>query len=158
MDRLWAPWRMGYILSTKVQGCFLCDAVHSGADEVNLVLKRGEYVFMIINKYPYNNGHVMIAPYRHVATLEEMDEQERSEMLNMSAFACERIRKSMKAQGFNVGLNIGEAAGAGLKEHIHLHIVPRWVGDTNFMPVLAEVKVIPQDLKSLWAQLISAFK
>jgi ATP adenylyltransferase len=149
---------MEYILSTQKQGCFLCTALQEEQDEVNLVLKRGESVFIIINRYPYNNGHIMIAPYRHVATLEDMDTNERTEMMDMSAFACERIRKAMKAQGFNIGLNIGEAAGAGLKEHIHLHIVPRWVGDTNFMPVTASTKIIPQDLQSLWVQLNSVFK
>ncbi len=155
---MWAPWRIEYILSSKKRGCFLCKAVQEEMDQKNLILKRGKKVFAIINRYPYNNGHIMIAPYRHVATLEKMDKEEQSEMMQMSAFACEKIRKAMKAQGFNIGINIGEAAGAGLKEHIHLHIVPRWAGDTNFMPVTADIKVIPQDLNSLWLQLASIFK
>lgn len=153
MKRIWAPWRMEYILNSRQEGCFLCDICQDDRNRQNLVLKRGELTFLLLNKYPYNNGHLMIAPYRHVDRLESMNEREMGAMMQMASSACKALRKSLHPDGFNVGLNIGTAAGAGLKDHIHLHIVPRWEGDTNFMPVLGEVKIIPQPLDELWQQL-----
>lgn len=156
MKRIWAPWRMKYILSSRQKGCFLCDICQDKKDKWNLVLKRGKSNFLLLNKYPYNNGHLMIAPYKHVDSLESMDEQEMTEMMQLASMACKALGKSLHPDGFNLGLNIGTAAGAGLKDHIHLHIVPRWEGDTNFMPVLGEVKIIPQPLDTLWRQLKKA--
>lgn len=153
MKRIWAPWRMEYILSSKQPGCFLCDIVQSQKDERNLVLKRGESMALLLNKYPYNNGHLMVVPYKHVDTLDSLGGKEMGEMMQMASTACEALRKTLHPDGFNLGLNIGTAAGAGLKDHLHLHIVPRWEGDTNFMPVLGEVKIIPQPLDKLWRKL-----
>lgn len=156
MKRIWAPWRMKYILNSRKKGCFLCDICQDDKNEQNLVLKRGKSNFLLLNKYPYNNGHLMIAPYRHVDRLESMHEPEMTEMMQLASTACKALRKSLHPDGFNLGLNIGTAAGAGLKDHIHLHIVPRWEGDTNFMPVFGEVKVIPQPLDELWRKLRKA--
>lgn len=153
MKRIWAPWRMEYILNSRKKGCFLCDICRKDKDEQNFVLKRGKSVFLLLNKYPYNNGHLMIAPYKHVDTLESLNANEMSEMMQMASTACKALRKSLNPDGFNLGLNIGAAAGAGLRDHIHLHIVPRWEGDTNFMPVLGDVKIIPQTLDELWRKL-----
>ena len=153
MKRIWAPWRMKYILNSRQPGCFLCDIFQGNRDNENLVLKRGKRTALLLNKYPYNNGHLMVAPYRHINSLEAMQPGESAEMMKMAALACAALRKSLKPDGFNIGLNIGAAAGAGLKDHVHLHIVPRWEGDTNFMPILGEVKIIPQPLDELWRQL-----
>ena len=156
MKRIWAPWRMEYIVNSRKQGCFLCDIIKAKKDGQNLVLARGKLSFLLLNRYPYNNGHLMIAPYRHVDSLESLNAGEMDEMMEMASTACKALRKSLHPDGFNLGLNIGKAAGAGLKDHIHLHIVPRWEGDTNFMPVLGEVKIIPQPLDELWRQLKKA--
>ncbi|MBU0676788.1 MAG: HIT domain-containing protein [Verrucomicrobia bacterium] len=149
MKQMWAPWRMDYILQSKEQGCFICRIIHGDDDRNNLVLKRGEHSLVLMNRYPYNNGHLMVAPYRHIAGLEEMTPDEASEMMSLTTQSVTILRRAMKAEGFNVGLNLGDAAGAGLREHIHNHIVPRWTGDTNFMPVLGQTKVIPQSLTDL---------
>jgi ATP adenylyltransferase len=156
MDRLWAPWRMEYILKSREPGCFLCDIIQGNADRKNLVLRRGEVCALALNRYPYNNGHLMVMPYRHVDSLEAMNDAERCELMALASAACRALKKSVHPDGFNIGINLGAAAGAGLKDHLHLHIVPRWEGDTNFMPVIAEVKVIPQSLNALWRSLRGA--
>lgn len=156
MKRIWAPWRMEYILNSRKQGCFLCDICQDNKDEQNFVLKRGKSTFLLLNRYPYNNGHLMVAPYKHADNLESLNAGEMNEMMQMASTACKALRKSLHPDGFNLGLNIGTAAGAGLKDHLHLHIVPRWEGDTNFMPVLGEVKIIPQPFDELWRQLHDA--
>lgn len=153
MKRIWAPWRMKYILSSRQKGCFLCDICQGKNDKQCFVLKRGKFTFLLLNRYPYNNGHLMVVPYRHINKLESMHEQEMGEMMKLAATACKALRKSLHPDGFNLGLNIGAVAGAGLKDHLHLHIVPRWEGDTNFMPVFGEVKIIPQPLDELWRKL-----
>ena len=158
MKRIWAPWRMAYILQSQQKGCFLCDICRAKTDRRNLVLKRGESNFLLLNRYPYNNGHLLVAPYRHVDRLEAMTPAEMAEMMDLAALACKAMRKSMRPDGFNIGLNIGKAAGAGLKDHVHLHIVPRWEGDTNFMPVLGETKVLSNDLRQTYIQLREAIK
>lgn len=156
MKRIWAPWRMEYILNSRKRGCFLCKICQADKDEQNLVLKRGRSTFLLLNRYPYNNGHLLVAPYKHADNLESLNAKEMSEMMELASTACKALRKSLHPDGFNLGLNIGTAAGAGLKDHIHLHIVPRWEGDTNFMPVLGEVKIIPQPLDELWRKLKKA--
>jgi len=147
---------MEYILKSRQKGCFLCDIIQAKADRKNLVLCRGKLCVLVVNRYPYNNGHLMVAPYRHVASLQVMNDAERSELLSLAATACTALKKAMHPDGFNIGINLGTTAGAGLKDHLHLHIVPRWEGDTNFMPVMAGVKVIPQSLDALWRQLRKA--
>lgn len=153
MDNLWAPWRMSYILSDKDTGCFLCSIISTDHDQENYVLKRGATCVALLNRYPYNNGHIMVVPRRHVANLEDLTREEKVELIDLSSEMILALRRAMNPHGFNVGLNLGSAAGAGLKDHLHQHIVPRWQGDTNFMPAVGGVKVIPQTLDSVRDQL-----
>jgi len=149
--RLWAPWRMQYILENDSSNeCFLCVAGKSDDDRANLVVYRREHCFCILNRYPYNNGHVMIAPYAHKADLCDLDDAERVEMMQALCDIESRLREAVDPHGFNIGINIGRVSGAGLPGHLHFHVVPRWQGDTNFMPVLADTKVIPQALEDVF--------
>lgn len=150
---LWAPWRMDYILGPKDGECFLCAAARATDDRAAHVVLRGAVCFGLLNRYPYNNGHLLVAPYRHVSGLDELTDAERLELMTLSDALVRRLREKIHPDGFNLGLNLGKVAGAGLESHLHLHIVPRWNGDTNFMPVLADTKVIPQALDDLWATL-----
>ncbi len=153
---LWAPWRLEYVRSPhKYKGCFLCDYPKMGRDEEYFILKRGNYCYIIMNAYPYNNGHLMIAPYRHVVYPFELSRDELLELNELVNLSIKALKKAFNPDGFNIGVNIGKAAGAGA-EHLHVHVVPRWSGDTNFMPVLAEVKVIPQHLKQTYLELRDA--
>ena len=157
MERLWAPWRLDYVgRQDKEDVCFLCEAARSADDEQHLVLYRGETCFAILNRFPYNNGHLMVAPKAHKSSLAELTEQERLEHLDMIVRCQAGLTKAVRPAGFNVGLNLGAAAGAGVVGHMHWHIVPRWDGDTNFMPVLADTKVIPQALSQLYRMLREA--
>ena len=150
MKNLWAPWRMSYIQNDVDSGdeCFLCRACRA-ADEECLVLWRSELAFCIVNRYPYNNGHLLIAPNRHVGEGEARTDDEMTALMRDTVRAQKLLTRVVHPHGFNWGLNIGRAAGAGLVDHLHMHIVPRWSGDTNFMPVFADVKVIPQALEDL---------
>ncbi|WP_290900131.1 HIT domain-containing protein [Ferroglobus sp.] len=153
MERIFAPWRIRYIESPKYEGCIFCDFPKENKDEERLILYRGKSCFVIMNNYPYNPGHLMIAPYRHVASVEDLNEEEALEMMKLSQKMVEVIKKAMNPDGFNLGINLGKVAGAGIEDHIHLHIVPRWNGDTNFMPVLADVKVIPEAIEESYKKL-----
>jgi ATP adenylyltransferase len=153
MKRLWAPWRMTYIRQIKEQGCFLCRMFGESEDRKNLLLLRGRTCAVVMNRYPYNNGHLMVCPYRHVDDLAKLTGEERAETMDLVIRSVDVLRTAMNPDGFNVGINLGRTAGAGLDEHVHTHVVPRWNGDTNYMPVLADVKVIPQSLEDLWDQL-----
>jgi len=148
MDVMWAPWRMEYILGEKEKGCIFCDRAGEGREEdrKNLILYRGNECFVILNKYPYNNGHLMITPYRHVPDISFLNEDELLELMLLSQKLLKTMKKGMKPDGFNMGINQGKVAGAGIESHVHLHIVPRWDGDTNFMPVVSSARVIPQHL------------
>ena len=150
MKSLWAPWRMKYIAGEKEEGCFICRAFGGDDDRENLVLKRGKKCGVMMNRYPYSNGHLMICPYRHVGDIVELDSEERAESMDLLSRSVEALRAVMRPQGFNVGINLGAVAGASLVEHMHTHVVPRWEGDTNFMPVIGDVKIIPQALDELW--------
>lgn len=150
MKQIWAPWRIEYIGRRRKGKCFLCDR-----DEEFMVYD-GRECFVIANAFPYNNGHLMVAPYRHVRRLEELKDDEILEMIKLTSLCMKVLEKWGKPHGFNVGINIGRDAGAG-EEHLHQHVVPRWRGDTNFMPVLAEVKVIPQHLKRTCEELRKIF-
>ena len=157
MKNLWAPWRMDYILQKKKKGCIFCNKPKQGEDEKNLILWKGNYTFVIMNKFPYNNGHLMVVPKRHCIGLDQLGDEEIQE-LSFVLKACLRILKGcLHPQGFNLGMNIGKAGGAGEK-HIHFHILPRWTGDTNFMPVLSETKIIPEYLDRTYQKLRAAFK
>jgi len=153
-ETLWAPWRLSYIKSPdRPQGedCFLCRFRSTpDNDAANLVLQRGERSFVVLNRYPYNNGHLLVAPYAHKASLLDLDDAELQECSRFLRLLVGRLTRAMNPDGFNVGLNLGRVAGAGLPGHLHWHIVPRWNGDTNFMPVLADVNIIPQSLAALY--------
>ncbi len=158
MDYLWAPWRMEYILSEKPEGCIFCDKPAQNEDRKNLILYRGASCFVIMNYYPYNNGHLMIVPYRHVSALEDLTEKERNEMMAVLSHSGKILKKVMQPEGLNIGMNLGKTAGAGIDDHLHFHIVPRWNGDTNFMPVFGHTKVLPQGLVESWEELKPGFK
>ena len=157
MEQLWAPWRMEYILQDKPGGCFLCDILAGTDDRETLVLKRGRYCAIVMNRYPYNNGHLLVFPFRHASALADFSGAERLEIMDLLDQAVAALTRVAAPQGFNVGINLGKVAGAGLEEHLHVHVVPRWEGDTNFMPVTADVRVIPQALHELWEQLYPVF-
>ena len=145
---LWAPWRLSYIVKPKDNGCFLCEAMaNPQADLENHVIFRGRSCFVILNRFPYTSGHAMIAPYRHVPGIVDLTPEECQETLALEVRLQKSLVKAMGPQGFNFGFNLGEAAGAGVADHLHGHLVPRWHGDNNFMPVLADVHVVPQALE-----------
>jgi len=151
MDRIWAPWRLEYVsCPDKEDTCFLCEAADTADDRGRLVVWRGEQCMCVVNRWPYNNGHLMVAPYEHKADLDELTDEELLEMMHMLRRCKSALAASMNPAGFNLGLNLGTAAGAGVAGHLHWHIVPRWDGDTNFMPVLTDTRVIPQSLDALW--------
>jgi ATP adenylyltransferase len=152
---IYAPWRYAYIKSTvegRREECIFCEAPKKSDDE-SLILYRGKYSYIIMNLYPYNTGHVMIVPYRHVPSLEDLNDNEALEMMQLVKIAIKALRKVYNPHGFNIGVNLGRIAGAGVEEHVHIHIVPRWNGDTNFMPVIAGVKVISQDVREAYKAL-----
>ena len=157
MKQLWAPWRLEYIESADEQeGCVFCRA-RDGADEAGLIVHRGERVFVMLNKYPYASGHLMVAPNRHEGEFGELDVDEALEVHRLAALGLAALAETMRPQGFNLGWNLGRIAGAGVIDHVHLHVVPRWAGDTNFMPVLADVKVLPEALEQTRLKLAEAW-
>jgi len=153
MRRLWAPWRLEYILSEKEKGCIFCQKAKESKDAENYILLRGEECLVMLNIFPYNNGHLMIAPYRHIGSIEDLEEKEAGEMMRILSRMTVLLKKVMSPDGFNVGMNLGDVAGAGIMEHLHLHIVPRWKGDCNFMPVLSDTKVISEALRQTYQKL-----
>ena len=158
METLWAPWRIEYIKEAPKGGCFLCDILRAGGDDrVNLVLKRGAVCAVVMNRYPYNNGHLMVIPYQHTAELDALPVDTLAEMLRLSTLATLALKRAMCPDGFNLGMNIGRTAGAGIAEHLHMHVVPRWNGDTNFMPVIGNTRVLPESLERTWEKLHAAF-
>lgn len=155
---IWAPWRMGYINTIKKKSCFLCYSFRSKKDEENFVVYRGNHSFVIMNIYPYNNGHLMVSPVRHIKSITSLKKEEEVEIMELIKKSVKVLKKVINPDGFNIGLNLGRTAGAGLENHIHFHIVPRWNGDTNFMPVISNTKVIPQSLQELYYILAKEFK
>ena len=158
VEKLWAPWRMEYIAAEKKPekgGCFLCP--EPSRDEEALVVARRPKAFVIMNRYPYSNGHVMVVPNRHVGTIEDLADDELLDMMGLVRTLTTVFKKEMSIEGLNVGINMGKAAGAGLEDHIHIHVVPRWFGDTNFMPVIGETKVISEHLLTTYAKLRDVF-
>jgi ATP adenylyltransferase len=149
-ERLWAPWRIEYIKGPKPDECILCE-------RRDWVVTEGERAFVMLNAYPYTNGHVMVSPYRHVPSLEELDEPTLLEMMVLVRTSMGAIRQAYAPEGFNVGVNQGKVAGAGVEEHVHMHVVPRWGGDTNFMPVIADTRVLPQSLEDSYRELTAAW-
>jgi ATP adenylyltransferase len=172
-EQIWAPWRLGYILGEKPEvkpadienlldgadpECFFCRAVPDGDDRERFVVARGKFSITMLNRYPYNNGHILIAPRRHLARLDDLDDDTQRELSQTITRMIGVLEKLLNPQGFNVGLNLGRAAGAGVPGHLHWHIVPRWIGDTNFMPSLAGIRMIPQSLEALWELLTVELK
>lgn len=153
MESLWAPWREKFILCEKEPGCFLCRTAKENQDRKNLILHRDEKCFVIMNRYPYNSGHLIVAPYRHVGKLEQLKDHELTELWKISQLCVKVLKSAMKPHGINLGMNLGKVSGAGVGDHIHLHIVPRWQGDTNFMPILAGTKVVSVGLSSTYRRL-----
>ena len=160
MNRLYAPWRTEYINQGETAGCFLClpARMTPAAQQRALILQRGRDAFVIVNRYPYNNGHLMIVPNRHVGNIEELTAAEYSELFATLQQAVGILRRVLHPDGFNVGMNLGRVAGAGLAEHIHIHVVPRWNGDTNFMPVFGQTKVISEAFQKTYARLRPEFR
>lgn len=161
-ERLWAPWRLSYIEKASSApgetGCIFVDLPNENEDEKNLILFRGESTFVILNAFPYTNGHLMVAPYRHTANLEELSDAELFEIQQMVRNCVRWITATYHPHGFNIGVNLGRAAGAGIPNHVHWHIVPRWEGDTNFMGTVGEVRVLPQSLEESYARLRAAIE
>jgi ATP adenylyltransferase len=153
MNRLWAPWRMEYLMSDSTDGCIFCDKPAKNEDEANLILLRTPHSFVMLNAYPYNNGHLMIAPFRHLAGFTDLTDEERCDLMSTIADAQRILERAYSPQGMNVGANLGHCAGAGVPGHVHVHIVPRWEGDTNFMPVVGETRVLPETLEETFARL-----
>ena len=158
-ERLWAPWRLEYIQSADdPRVCFLCAAADAkGDDEEHLVVHRGERVVVLLNRFPYSSGHLLVAPHRHDVPFEGLDDEEVAETHRLAAGAMSALGAAAKPDGFNLGWNVGRVAGAGVIDHVHLHVVPRWNGDTNFMPVLADVKVMPEHLLETRRKLAAAW-
>ncbi len=169
-EQIWAPWRLAYISDTREKlqhsavpllsggdpDCFLCQAVAGDDDRARLVVEHGQDSLTMLNRYPYNNGHLLVAPNRHVARLDDLTADEQLQLVQTIAAMIGLLERTIRAEGFNVGLNLGQIAGAGLPGHVHWHIVPRWNGDTNFMSTLAGIRVIPQSLEALWELLTEA--
>ena len=163
MDRVFAPWRMEYILNNsdnnekKGSGCIFCDFPKEDEDEKRLIVHRGKFCFVILNAFPYNPGHLMVVPYRHTNDLPGLAPEELGEMMATVQTAVTVLKKVMDPQGFNIGMNLGKVAGAGIDQHLHIHIVPRWNGDTNFMPVLGGVRVVSEALNNTWKRVKEAW-
>jgi ATP adenylyltransferase len=157
MEQIWAPWRIKYIEMEKAKGCILCEKPGQNRDVQNYILHRGKKNFVMLNSYPYNPGHLMIAPYRHVANLEELTKEELHEHFEIVGLSLKVLRQVFKPGGFNIGINLGRVAGAGIDDHVHTHIVPRWQGDTNFMPVVSDVRVMPEALADTYEKLKGKF-
>ena len=154
MEHLWAPWRIGYILREKETGCFLCRKPQSADDAKNHILIRDRTCFALMNAYPYNAGHLMVAPYKHTSELDDLTEEELADLMKLTRRCKTVLTRALKPDGFNVGINLGQVAGAGILDHVHIHIVLRWNGDTNFMTVTANVRVVPQALDDMYATLL----
>ena len=157
MDYLWTPWRYIYVTEgDRPSGCVFCNAAESANDRENLIVHRAEHNFIILNRFPYTNGHVMIVPLAHVSTLAAMTEEALLEMMRLAREAERHLRAIYHPDGLNIGLNLGRSAGAGIADHLHMHVLPRWAGDTNFMTVTGETRVLPEDLPTTWEKLSAA--
>lgn len=159
MKHLWSPWRMNYIEGNKKEeGCVFCNAQSKPDSAENLIAFRGKSAYVILNRYPYTSGHLMVIPFKHVGTIEELDSETRAEMMELTSRCTTELRQIYKPHGFNVGINMGEAAGAGVLGHVHIHIVPRWAGDTNFMSSVGETRVLPESLEQTYQRVREAFE
>ena len=158
MNHLWSPWRMEYIdKHNKEEGCVFCNAQSKSDSAENLIVHRGEHAYVILNRFPYTSGHLMVIPFAHKPNLEELDPETRAEMMELTSRCTTVLMNTYRPQGFNVGVNIGEAAGAGVLGHVHIHIVPRWNGDTNFMSSVGGTRVLPEALEDTWKRVRKGF-
>jgi ATP adenylyltransferase len=158
MNHIWSPWRMEYIEnSNKEEGCIFCNAQAKEDGAENLIAFRGERAYVILNRFPYTSGHLMVVPFEHKANFEELDPPTRAEMMELASQCMTVLRKVYRPEAFNMGANIGEPAGAGVKEHVHIHIVPRWTGDSNFMSIIGETRVLPELLESTYRRVRNGF-
>ena len=156
---IWSPWRMAYIIGDKQKdGCVFCNELNKTDGLDNLIVARFRFSCVILNRYPYTSGHIMVVPFEHLSSLEELDPETLNEMMAITVKAIKVLRKIYKPQGFNVGVNIGEAGGAGIQDHIHMHIVPRWVGDTNFISTLGKTRVLPETLEDSYSRITHEWK
>lgn len=162
MERIWSPWRMAYIQAAKEQGedggCIFCDLPAEGDDVRTMILARGELAFVIVNSFPYNPGHLMVAPFRHVGAFTSLEADELADVDALVARSIRALEQEMEPHGYNLGMNLGRVAGAGIPDHVHWHLVPRWNGDTNFMPVVGETRVLPELLEETYARLQPRFE
>jgi len=158
MDYLWTPWRYQYITATDQPcECVFCAAAQASDDHAHFVVCRGAHNFVILNRFPYTSGHVMVVPYAHISNLEELPDETLTEMIRLSRDAARHLRAVYRSEGLNLGMNLGKSAGAGIAGHLHMHILPRWTGDSNFMTVVGETRVLPEDLERTWERLRAAF-
>jgi ATP adenylyltransferase len=159
MDRLWSPWRYRYVSkATPADACIFCAKCAEGQDEENLVVHRGRHNFVLLNLYPYTTGHLMVAPYAHIALLDELPAEAAAELMELTQAAVARLRAVYRPQGLNLGMNLGECAGAGIAGHLHMHVLPRWPGDANFMTTIGETRVMPEELPETWRKMNEAFR
>ncbi len=159
MDRLWSPWRYRYVSrAAPTDACIFCAKHSENRDEENLILYRGKLNFVLLNLYPYTTGHMMVAPYAHIAALDDLPEETAAEMMSLTQTAVKHLRAVYRPQGLNLGMNLGECAGAGIAGHVHMHVLPRWAGDANFMTTVGETRVMPEDLSETWAKLSAVFR
>jgi ATP adenylyltransferase len=158
-DRLWAPWRMDYILGPKDRACFFCDYATAPPESYGekLVLVVQPHALVCLNRYPFSASHLLVAPRRHTSSLDDLLPEEYDATLRLVREAANRLKRATRPEGFNVGFNLGKVAGAGIEEHLHAHVVPRWAGDSNFMPVIADVRVMPEYLEESWRRLVPFF-
>jgi ATP adenylyltransferase len=159
MKYLWTPWRSTYMKQTRVAGgCVFCDAAAGSDDRESLVIYRGQHCFVILNRYPYTSGHLMVAPYAHVSRLSQVNEDAAVEMMRLTRFSEKSLGEVYAPDGINLGMNMGEAAGAGIEQHIHMHVLPRWKGDANFMTSVGQTRIIPEVLSETWDKLHAVFQ
>ncbi len=160
MQRLFSPWRKAYIQrdKSKEMGCVFCEALKQKDGPANLIIHRGQKAFVMLNLYPYTSGHLMVLPFEHVARLDQLDGATRGEMMELQNQAVNVLNRVYKPEGFNLGANLGAAAGAGIEEHLHLHIVPRWMGDTNFTATVGQTRVLPETLEETWQRVHAAWQ
>ncbi|MBW2056043.1 MAG: HIT domain-containing protein [Deltaproteobacteria bacterium] len=158
MDRLWAPWRIEYILSEKKGECIFCVKPSRSGDRKRLILYRSQWSTIMMNRFPYTSGHLMVAPMKHTSNLDDLTPEELTDLFLVLRKAVSLLRRAIAPEGFNIGMNIGQIAGAGIADHLHFHVVPRWSGDTNFMPVLSGTTVVPESLDKTFGKLLSVLK
>lgn len=158
MERLWTPWRMAFIKGDRSnKECIFCAKVKESRDKENYILHRGDHAYVLLNIYPYTSGHLMIASYAHIGQIEDLDTPTLTEIMTLTQRCVVCLKRALNPHGYNIGFNLGAAAGAGIEDHIHLHIVPRWVGDTNFLPVLANTRLIPEQLSDTYDRLLKTW-